>query len=112
MENDPAEYRAYCENGDLYGYGAVQPQRDGTFTVTLHADYREVALAAGYGAQAGDFPIEETFGERSRAHRSALDYAEALIAQAKKDFESEFGEDSEGAYHVQGDGDAYLLLDR
>lgn len=104
------EYRAWCENGDLHGYAQVQQLRsNGLFHVELWGEDRTLALAAGYGEKAEDFPIEEDYDGELRAHRRARTFAEDLVKQAIEHDKAEYGEDAdEDAHHVQCTDGAFL----
>ena len=101
------EYRAGCVNGDLYGYAEVAPAQGGGFEVTLYADFRSLAVAAGYGAEA-DFPKTENFSDEPSAHRYARGYADALVQAAKDAWRDEHGEVEDEDYFVQATDGAYL----
>lgn len=103
------EYRAWCENSDLHGYGEVQHLRDDTYHVELIAEDRELALAAGYGKHVEDFPIEEIYSDELRAHQRARRFADDLVKQAIAQDKTEHGEDArEDEHHVQCTDGAYL----
>lgn len=103
------EYRAWCVNSDLHGYGQVQRLRDGSWHVELWGEDRELALAAGYGEKAEDFPIEENYDDEDPAHRRARTFAEDLVKAAIARDKAEHGEDAdEDDHHVQNTEGAYL----
>lgn len=105
-EQHNPEYRAGCVNGDLYGYAEIAPAGDG-FEVTLYADFRSLAVAAGYGRE-DEFPRTDSFHDESAAHRFARDYADALVEQAKAAWRDEHGEVDDGDYFVQATDGAHL----